>query len=50
LPSTSEVTTVRDIGLGFMQTILFVLIVVIVLGGVMLLVNYLAAPGFGGVY
>ncbi len=40
----------RDTTLGFIQTITFVLIVVAVLGGVMLLVNYIAAPGFGGVY
>ncbi len=41
----SEVVIVKDAVVGFAQTIVFVLIVVAVLGGVMLLVNYLAAPG-----
>ena len=40
----------KDVGLGFLQTILFAIIVVAGLGGVMLLVNYLAAPPVGGAY
>jgi hypothetical protein len=44
---TSEVTTVKDVTVGFLQTIVFVLIVVAVLAGVMLLVNFVAAPGGG---
>jgi hypothetical protein len=39
---------VKDMGLGFLQTIIFVLIVIAVLGGVMLLVNFLAAPTLSG--
>lgn len=41
---------VKDMALGFLQTFLFAIIVIVVLGGVMLLVNYLAAPAFGGAY
>jgi hypothetical protein len=46
--ATGEVVIVKDVALGFLQTIFFVLIVVAVLGGVMLLVNYVAAPALGG--
>jgi hypothetical protein len=45
--ATWEVAIVRDMVLGFLQTIFFALMVVVVLGLVMLLVNYLAAPVVG---
>jgi hypothetical protein len=48
LSATGEVAIVKDVGLGFLHTIVFALIVVALLGGVMLLVNYLAAPALGG--
>jgi hypothetical protein len=48
--SYKEVAMVKDMALGFLQTFLFAIIVIVVLGGVMLLVNYLAAPAFGGAY
>ena len=40
----------KDVGVGFLHTMVFAIIVVAILGGVMLLVNYLAAPIVGGAY
>jgi hypothetical protein len=42
--STREVASVRDLVIGFLQTIFFLFIVFVVLFGVMLFTNYLAAP------
>ena len=41
---TGEVAIVKDAVVGFFQTVFFLLIVFVVLFGVMLLANYLAAP------
>jgi hypothetical protein len=41
---------VKDVGVGFLHTLVFAVIVVAILGGVMLIVNYLAAPVVGGAY
>ncbi len=37
----------KDAGLGFLHTIIFALIIIVVLFGVMLLMNYVAAPVLG---